>query len=265
MNERTVLCIDDEVNLLKALERLLRKEGYTFLTAGGGHEALDVLKSQPVHLVISDQRMPEMTGIEFLQKAKELFPDVVRVVLSGYADVPAIVEAINKGEIYRFLSKPWNDEELKAAITQCLEHYDIVQQNRQLVEQVRRQNEDLRRMNEDLEQAVEDRTRSLRLSQEILEKLPIPVVGVGADGMFVFSNDVARRTFPELSATSLGADMARVLPQNVAEIVTRCLREAAPFEPPPLQWGGHEVRVHVEPLLGPQQTRGCILMWEVVA
>jgi len=265
MDERTVLCVDDEVHLLTALRRLLRKEPYTLLTAEGGQAALDVMKSQPVRLVISDQRMPGMTGIEFLQKAKELFPDVVRVVLSGYADVGHIVEAINKGEIYRFLGKPWNDDELKAAIMQCLDHYDIVQQNRRLVEQVRRQNGDLRRMNEDLEQAVEDRTRSLRLSQEILEKLPIPVVGVGADGMFVFSNDVARRTFPELDATSLGADMTRGLPENVAEIVTRCLTEATPSESPPLQWDGRRVRVQVEPLRGPQQARGCILMWEVVA
>jgi len=112
MTDKVVLCVDDEPHILNALQRLLRKEDFQVVTARDVEEGLAVLASRPVQLVISDQRMPGMTGVEFLQKVKELFPDAVRVILSGYADVGVIVDSINKGEIYRFLTKPWNDEEL---------------------------------------------------------------------------------------------------------------------------------------------------------
>ncbi len=128
----TVLCVDDEENILHSLKRLLRKEGYRLLTATSGTDGLRVLENNDVHLVVSDQRMPEMSGTEFLAKVKENYPDAIRIVLTGYTDVDSITESINKGHIYKFILKPWNDHNLKLEIKQGLEQYDLMQSNKRL-------------------------------------------------------------------------------------------------------------------------------------
>ena len=126
MTKPTILCVDDEANILSALNRLLRREGYTVLTANSGKEGLKLLdENDTVHVVVSDQRMPEMTGSEFLKQVKERKPETVRVILSGYAEVSAILEAVNNGAIYQFLTKPWDDEALKEQIKDCIHHYHI--------------------------------------------------------------------------------------------------------------------------------------------
>lgn len=114
--ERTLLLLDDEENVLRSLVRLFRRDGYHVLTAGSVHEAFDLLASNPVQVIVSDQRMPGMSGTEFLDRVHKLYPDTVRMVLSGYTDVASITEAINRGAIYRFLTKPWNDDELREHI-----------------------------------------------------------------------------------------------------------------------------------------------------
>jgi response regulator RpfG family c-di-GMP phosphodiesterase len=194
-NEKTILCVDDEENILSAVKRLLRKEDYRVLTASNGSEGLDLLKEQKVQVVISDQRMPGMNGTEFLAKVREQYPDVMRIVLTGYTDVDSITESINKGHIYKFFLKPWNDENLKLEIRQALDQYDLIQANRSLSSMVLEQNEMLKRMNEDLEALVRERTetleiqnRALELSRAILEHLPLPVIGVSSEGMVVLIN-----------------------------------------------------------------------------
>jgi ActR/RegA family two-component response regulator len=112
----TLLLVDDEENILSALIRMLRRDGYRILTATGADDALDVLGRNDVQVVISDQRMPGTSGTELLSKVKEMYPDTVRMVLSGYTDLAAVTAAINEGAIYKFLTKPWNDEELRLQI-----------------------------------------------------------------------------------------------------------------------------------------------------
>ncbi len=114
MNEyqHTVLCVDDEENILNSLRRLLRNEGYRLLRAKSGDDGLKILKENDVHLVDSDQRMPEMSGTEFLARVWENYPDVIRIVLTGYTDVDSITESITKGQSYKFFLKPWNDQNL---------------------------------------------------------------------------------------------------------------------------------------------------------
>jgi diguanylate cyclase (GGDEF)-like protein len=114
--ERTLLLLDDEENMLRSLVRLFRRDGYKVLTASSVREAFDLLASNTVQVIVSDQRMPDMSGTEFLAKVRELYPDTLRMVLSGYTDLATITEAINHGAIYRFLTKPWNDEELRGHI-----------------------------------------------------------------------------------------------------------------------------------------------------
>jgi diguanylate cyclase (GGDEF)-like protein len=113
----TLLIVDDESNILSALRRALRLAGMRILTAGSALEAFEILATNDVQVVISDQRMPQMNGIEFLSRVRDLYPDTVRMVLSGYTDVDSILESINRGTVFRFLTKPWDDALL-------LEHID---------------------------------------------------------------------------------------------------------------------------------------------
>ncbi len=113
---QTLLLVDDETNILSAMSRALRRDGYRILTATCGEEALDVLGREDVHVIVSDQRMPGISGTELLRKVKDMHPETVRMVLSGYTDLDAVTEAINEGAIYKFLTKPWNDEELRMQI-----------------------------------------------------------------------------------------------------------------------------------------------------
>jgi CheY-like chemotaxis protein len=110
---RTLLLLDDEENVLRALVRLLRRDGYRILTASSVNEAFDLLARNDVQVIVSDQRMPDMSGIEFLSRVREMYPNTVRLALSGYTDVGTISEAINQGAVYRFLLKPWDDAELR--------------------------------------------------------------------------------------------------------------------------------------------------------
>ncbi|HET6435093.1 MAG TPA: EAL domain-containing protein [Xanthomonadaceae bacterium] len=114
--ERILLLVDDEENVLRSLARLFRRDGYQILTASSVREAFDLLASRSVQVIVSDQRMAEMNGTEFLTRVRDLYPDTIRMVLSGYTDLATITEAINRGAIYRFLTKPWNDDELREHI-----------------------------------------------------------------------------------------------------------------------------------------------------
>lgn len=115
----TLLILDDEQNILNSLRRLLRREDYEILTSTSAAEAFDLLARHRVQVIISDQRMPEMSGTEFLSRVKQLYPDTVRIVLSGYSDLQSVTDAINRGAIYRYLAKPWVDEDLRAQIREA--------------------------------------------------------------------------------------------------------------------------------------------------
>lgn len=158
----TVLFVDDERNILNAFMRVFRMEGYNILTAGSGPEGLELVKGNRVALVVSDHRMPGMEGVEFLSKVKEVSPDTVRFMLTGYADLKAVMGAINKGEVYRYITKPWNDDELKAAVRDAVNLYRIVEENRTLHELTARQNIELGELNRNLEAKVAEKTRKIR-------------------------------------------------------------------------------------------------------
>ncbi|HKK52780.1 MAG TPA: response regulator, partial [Myxococcota bacterium] len=110
MKDHSVLFVDDEVNILKALQRLLRGEPFEVLTASHASEALELIDRRQPQVIVSDQRMPEISGVDFLASVRDRHNDVVRMMLTGYTDMTIAVEAINRGEIYRLITKPWNDE-----------------------------------------------------------------------------------------------------------------------------------------------------------
>ena len=146
-----IMIVDDEPVNLRTLERLFRQD-YQVVTAQSGAEALTLLQHHNVALLISDQRMPEMTGIELMKKTVALRPQMVRILLTGYTDVSALIEAINCGLVYRYLTKPWNNDDLRVTVTRALQHYEMMK-SRHLLEM---ENQRLRaRLNEISELATQ--------------------------------------------------------------------------------------------------------------
>ena len=164
MTGTNILFVDDEKNILGSLSRVFRKEGYGIMLAESGECGLDLLRHNSVAVVVSDQRMPGMGGVEFLKKAREASPDTVRMMLTGQADMAEITGAINEGGVYRYITKPWDDEELKHIIRAAVERYSLLAENRRLQEATMKQNAELYELNQTLEARVEEKTRKLRES-----------------------------------------------------------------------------------------------------
>jgi two-component system, NtrC family, response regulator HupR/HoxA len=126
METRTILFVDDEEKILSSLKRGLADEPYNLLFADSGKKALEILEQNEVHVIVTDLSMPNMSGVDLLEAVREKYPHIIRLVLSGANDVKTVFEAINKGVIFRFISKPWNFEnELKIILRQAIEYYDL--------------------------------------------------------------------------------------------------------------------------------------------
>lgn len=136
---RRILIVDDEENVCHALRRSLRREGYELFFGHEPAEGLEILKTQKCDMVISDHLMPNMTGLEFLKIVRDRHPDMMRLMLTGHADMQTAIDAINQGNIYRFLTKPWDDTELKVTLFLAFEQLDLERENRRLLAMVRRQ------------------------------------------------------------------------------------------------------------------------------
>lgn len=169
--KHTLLLVDDEESITKSLQRVFRKSGYHLLTAQSGAEGLELLKQngKTVSLIISDQRMPGMNGAQFLDLSKQFVPDAVRFLLTGYSDMDAIVDAVNKGEIHRYLTKPWNDDDLCLQVRSGLEQYELVLENRRLLALTAKQNKELSALNKGLEEKVQARTLEIQEKNRKLE------------------------------------------------------------------------------------------------
>jgi response regulator RpfG family c-di-GMP phosphodiesterase len=167
---RTVLCVDDEKNILSALRRLFRAQGYEVLTEESARAGLDLLGTRAVDVVISDMRMPEMDGVEFLEQVRLRSPDSVRLLLTGNADVRLILDAVNRGEIHRYITKPWDDHDMLLVVRHALERKAMVEEQRRLEALTQIQNEQLRGWNQDLEAKVAARTTELEASNEKLKR-----------------------------------------------------------------------------------------------
>lgn len=227
--ERVLLLVDDEENVTSALVRLLRRDGYHILRAASGEEGLALLAENEVGVIISDQRMPGMTGVEFLSEVKTRYPDTIRIVLSGYTELNSVTEAINRGAIYKFLTKPWEDDLLRAHVQEAFQRYEMKTENIRLTRELQVANEALRRMNHELEQRVEDKTREvlhnlnvLQVSQEVLERLPVAVIGIGDDGVIAIANCSAHRLYSAGGTRGLlGEAASDVIPAQMLALANR--------------------------------------------
>jgi response regulator RpfG family c-di-GMP phosphodiesterase len=127
-----ILLVDDEPEILFSLRGLLRME-FELYTAESGAEALEILHRHPVHVIMTDQRMPQMTGVELLRRAQDECPEAIRIVFTGYADIKAVIDAINQGQVYRYLTKPWDPDELVTVLHQACDQYDRLAERRRLL------------------------------------------------------------------------------------------------------------------------------------
>jgi len=158
---RTLLFVDDEPFILSSLQRLFRPKGFKILTAESGEAGLAILDSEKVDLVMADMRMPKMDGAQFLERVRAKNPDIMRLLLTGYADITSTINAINKGEIYRHVSKPWDDNDIVLIVNKALEHQALRGENQRLLALTQRQNDELTELNAGLEQRVQDRTSEI--------------------------------------------------------------------------------------------------------
>jgi two-component system NtrC family sensor kinase len=230
-----ILCVDDEKNVLRAIRRMFLEEEYSIHTATTREEGIEILQRvSPIQIVISDYRMPGTNGIDFLRDVCRNWPDTVRIVLSGFADMAAVVSAINEGQIYKFVPKPWNDDELRIAIWNALERYFLAKKNLMLTEALKRKNRELEAINQNLEKMVEERTvelqfqnRVLTHSQNILDTLPVGVVGIEPDGMIVQCNRQGSKWLTGDGTSPIGRHPGQLGCGDLDEIIDRAQEKGA--------------------------------------
>lgn len=229
--DRTLLLVDDEENILASLVRLFRRTGYNIVRANSGKEGLEILEKHPVGVIVSDQRMPEMTGVEFLSKVKHLYPDTIRIVLSGYTDLKSITDAINEGSIYKFLTKPWDDELLKKNVEEAFERYEMKLINQWLGEELESANKSLEYANEELNKNVVKKTEEadlnlhvLKIAQEVLENMPAGVIGIADDGFVAITNKSTEEWFAVDSGSIIGSMADDALPKSICDLYKSVLK-----------------------------------------
>ncbi len=171
MKKRTILVVDDEPMILRLLETTFPASSYEVLTASSGAEALAWLERQAVSLVISDHKMPEMTGVELFQQVRQRWPACARLLLTGAAETAEIMAAINEGWVHHLIVKPWDQDQLLRTVSELGERFDLLAENQRLSALARQQNEELRQLNAELDQRVIERTKELTLKNAELEVL----------------------------------------------------------------------------------------------
>ncbi|WP_321491978.1 response regulator [uncultured Desulfobacter sp.] len=171
--DHTILIVDDEKNIGKALERLIKRIGARTFYAASGLEALDFIQNSEfkVSLILSDQWMPDMEGTVFLEKAKAITPDTVRFLITGYADINAVTGAVNRGAVHRFITKPWDNDELLEMIKSGLQHYELLVQNQNLFALAKKQNAHLYILSQELKQKTEQHKREIVLKEKQILQL----------------------------------------------------------------------------------------------
>lgn len=170
MNDKTsILYIDDEPENLSGFKYIYRKD-YDIHLARTAEEGLDILRKNQIQVIVTDQRMPAMTGVEFLEKTREEFPDPMRIILTGYSDVEAVIQAINRGQIYRYVTKPWDKDELKVTIDNAIGSYNLKIENKNLIDSLKKANSQLEETNRNLEKTIEIRTLEIQKKNLELEK-----------------------------------------------------------------------------------------------
>ena len=214
--ERHLLLLDDEPNILRSLRRVFRARPWAVHTAHTPDEAFELLARHPVGVVMSDQRMPLMRGTDFLARVKQLYPDTVRIVLSGYTELHSVTEAINEGAIYKFLTKPWNDLQLGEEIEQAFKQYELVAEGQLLQQRLLDSNRQLESRLQQNAERLQREEVALDVTHEALGVVPVPIFGIDASGMIAMSNAAADALLGG-GASVVGEHVSDVLPAELSD------------------------------------------------
>ncbi len=234
MNETIkILCVDDEKNVLRALKRLFLDCDYEIITAASGSEGLETLKNiDTVQIVISDYRMPQMNGVDFLQEVYRNWPDTVRIVLSGFADMSAIVDAINEGHIYQFIQKPWDDDKLKATISKALDHYFMQQRMIGTEKELIKKHQELEDTNIYKEKNVNEDTADMHAennaftaTDNVFDTLPASIIGIDHEGTIIQCNRRGQEIISADKHNIIGTKRSDSLPEEINAFIEDVSRE----------------------------------------
>lgn len=211
----TLLLIDDEDNILRSLKRLFRREPFRVITARSGPEALELIQHEDVSVILSDQRMPGMTGSDVLKQVKSTHPNTIRLIMSGYTELESVTSAINDGAVFKFLVKPWDDDKLIAHIREAFDihEYRVNKERQRLALKARNQH-----LDQDLRQQQQESTlylQGMKLAQSILEFVPVLVLGFDEQGTVVSANSMARHVLDRQAM--IGLPMDTVLPHALLD------------------------------------------------
>ncbi|MCX8026280.1 MAG: ATPase, T2SS/T4P/T4SS family [Thermodesulfovibrionales bacterium] len=230
----TLLLVDDEENVLNALKRVFADENYEILTARSGMEALKIISNRTIHLVISDHRMPNMTGAELLREIRTRQPETIRIMLTGHADIQAVMGAINEGAVYKFITKPWNDDDLRITVSLALQQYLLLLENKRLKDIAQQQNIKLKNYsnlfdtyrgilgsilvkqniitNEQLQEA-----QRLKLPEEFIAETLIRLRLVSEDKIVQVLQKTQGFDFIDIKEVQINPNIVRLLPQELCK------------------------------------------------
>ena len=170
----TILVVDDEADVVKSVQDLLRMD-YRVLGTTRAKDALKIMQDEEVHVVMSDQRMPEMTGVEFLHRVRGGYPEAIRLLFTGYADIRAVIDAINQGNVYRYITKPWDPDELQSVIREAVDRFDLITDKNRLTEELKGKNAELEGANAELRKSLELKTAFIRVASHEL-RTPVAIL-----------------------------------------------------------------------------------------
>jgi diguanylate cyclase (GGDEF)-like protein/PAS domain S-box-containing protein len=223
---QTLLLVNDEPSVIAALKQLFQSDIYQVLSANSGQEGLALLAQHPVDVILSDQRMPGMSGVQFLREAQKEYPDTLRIVLSDHTELQSVTDAINEGAIYRFLTTPWEGSTLRLLIEEALQNKALADENRQLNLKVRTTNQELASSNRQLVESMQGQqqllamgVRNTTLAREALVCIPLPIFGLDGTGTVIFASDEAKQLFAH-AGLLLGAVLVCILPELASSLMT---------------------------------------------
>jgi len=207
MSTGVVLVVDDETPIRSSLRRLLLFDEHEVLAADSGAAALTIMTERSIDVVVSDQHMPGMEGVELLREIRRRDPLCSRILFSGHVDIELLRNAVNTGEVYRFIAKPWDDDELRLAVRHALERT-------QLLRREQAHQRDLEQNNVNLGTDVAYREQALDLNQELLDRLPVAIIGIDPQGLITLTNLLAENIFPTAIP---GMDVDEALPNHLID------------------------------------------------
>ena len=232
MDERVViLLVDDEPSILQSLKRVFRSEPYEVITAESWTKGLDQFAmGVPVRVVISDYRMPVMNGVDFLKAVYERSPETVRIILSGYADKPVLLEAVQSGRIYKYLAKPWDDDFLKSTVRKGIKQTASAWDKRERIQALLEENILLHSSNDALTERVTDRAdfvqrmnRVMTNSQKVLDAMGPGILCIGSDGVILLCNDAAAAWLKTTPQRLIGNAAHEVLSRGLTGFIRELL------------------------------------------